>query len=82
MKDLHRTDEFKNMYMGAITDMDVSMSTEDIYNDLIDLIEEKYHDRPIGEIIDSMKLVMFQAIHMSINQSVKMDEFKFRRENK
>jgi hypothetical protein len=29
-----------------------------------------------------MKLVMFQAIHMSINQSVKMDEFKFRRENK
>ena len=82
MKDLHRTDEFKNMYMGAITDMDVSMSTEDIYNDLIDLIEEKYHDRPIGEIIDSMKLVMFQAIHISINQSVEMDEFKFRRENK
>ena len=32
MKDLHKTDEFKNMYMGAITDMDVSMSTEDIYN--------------------------------------------------
>ena len=82
MKDLHKTDEFKNMYMGAITDMDVSMSTEDIYNDLIDLIEEKYHDRPIGEIIDSMKLVMFQAIHMSIKQSVKMDEFKFRSDNK
>ena len=40
-------------------------------------VEEKYHDRPIGEIIDSMKLVMFQAIHMSITENVKMDEIKY-----
>jgi hypothetical protein len=29
-----------------------------------------------------MKLVMFQAIHMSITENVKMDEVKFRRENR
>lgn len=82
MKDIHKTEEFKKMYMHAITDMDVSMSSEDIYDDLIDIIEEKYRNRPVGEIIDSMKLVMFQAIHMSIEQNIETDEDKFRRENR
>lgn len=79
---MHKTDEFRRIYYDTITDMDVDMASEEMYNDLIDMFENKYRNRPIGEIIDSLKLVIFQSIHMALKDDIKKDEAKFRRENK
>tara|TARA_R100000781_G_scaffold77031_1_gene47750 strand:- start:607 stop:855 length:249 start_codon:yes stop_codon:yes gene_type:complete len=82
MKDFENTDMFREVFMDALTDTDISMSDKDLYEDLVEILETKFKHLPAGAVVDTLKLLVFQCIHNSTAQGLTADEDRFREENR
>tara|TARA_R110002020_G_C16298839_1_gene772985 strand:+ start:1956 stop:2204 length:249 start_codon:yes stop_codon:yes gene_type:complete len=82
MKDFENTDMFKEMFMDAITDTDISMSDKELYEAFVEILETKFRHLPAGAVVDTLKLLVFQCIHGSTQEGLSADEDRFREENR
>ncbi len=74
------TKEFSSEILGILTDPNIESSNERMYNQLADFITSVWRDEKSGNIVDTLKLMMFSVISEVMKQNA-YKQFEDQRED-
>ena len=61
--------EFTKEVMEVFTDPFIENSNEDMYNELLEVLQHKWRDRASGEIVDTLKLMIFSVVSQVMKEN-------------
>ena len=74
------TKEFSSEILGILTDPNIERSNERMYNQLADFVTSVWRDDKSGDIVDTLKLMMFSVISEVMKQNA-YKQFEDQRED-
>jgi len=61
--------EFTKEVLEVFTDPFIENSNEDMYNELLEVLQNKWRHRASGEIVDTLKLMIFSVVSQVMKEN-------------